>query len=698
MARCIDWKLWSFGMLVVGIGHSAALAGVAIQHSKNVMKVTVTQTEGSPSDNLALASRLVENALSAVGPHADEGVKEVELLLSDGEWELSEPWVISNWKADKLSTPLRVAPLGNGRVELKGSRSGFAWQPTSAAEFRTNGSLRAAGKIFELDVRQLPLANTQISLVRRGFGRSPLAGTIELYQNGHRLPRSSWPESDYSLLNVTPGHGSVDSVNPAVPLPFDPTREPDLWAQGYWGQDFADDLVPIKGTGNGDQLKFSSIMPTYGVRDNARFRLLNVMQTLNKPGEWAAVTNASRIYVMVDQADLPDDIEVSLVPTAIHIVNSSNVTLERIDVSNTTADGIVVENGEQVHFVDGVVKNTGDAGAVVSGSRSGLTSYIIEDTGGAGIVLTGGDRKSLIPGGLFVERSLIQRFAILTKTYAAGISLSGVGNKSSENVLIDGPHQAIQFTGNQHIIDKNVIVNVATEAADVGAIYTGRDWTARGTSITGNVFLKVRGIGKKGATSIYLDDQASGIEVNSNFIIDGVEGIQVGGGRDNVVTDNIMVGIERPLYFDNRGVTWGRKMTFDEMGPLQKLLRAVPINSPGYRKLYPTLAQILSDRPGEPIGNLIERNLTIGKAPLGVPQSVEGYLKLDTNRFVFDDLAGRSLAHCAESEFNFAVSRVASVCLQSKDVRCVQQLHEHEILFKNAIRRGFIDQFTACSQ
>ena len=69
------------------------------------------------------------------------------------------------------------------------------------------------------------------------------------------------------------------------------------------------------------------------------------------------------------------------------------------------------------------------------------------------------------------------------------VSLQGVGNRATCNLIDNAPHQAISFGGNEHLIEFNEIHSVCFESNDAGAIYSGRDWTMRGTVIRNNLLL-----------------------------------------------------------------------------------------------------------------------------------------------------------------------------------------------------------------
>ena len=82
----------------------------------------------------------------------------------------------------------------------------------------------------------------------------------------------------------------------------------------------------------------------------------------------------------------------------------------------------------------------------------------------------------------------MKHFGQRVKTYSPAISLSGVGNIAAHNEIHDGPHTALRFSGNDHIIEFNEFYNVMQESTDMGVIYAGRDHTYWGNKIRHNYF------------------------------------------------------------------------------------------------------------------------------------------------------------------------------------------------------------------
>jgi hypothetical protein len=99
----------------------------------------------------------------------------------------------------------------------------------------------------------------------------------------------------------------------------------------------------------------------------------------------------------------------------------------------------------------------------------------------------------------------------------------------------------------------NNIHDVCLLSDDAGAIYSGRSWVWYGNTVRYNCIYNV-GSGEHRPDGIYLDDALSGQNIYGNLLINiPRNSIHIGGGRDNIVTNNIIVNSgENAIYFDDR--------------------------------------------------------------------------------------------------------------------------------------------------
>ncbi len=276
------------------------------------------------------------------------------------------------------------------------------------------------------------------------------------------------------------------------------------------------------------------------------------------------------------------------------------------------------------------VRNTGGKGVAIAGVESGVIGCDIYRTGEAGVTLSGGDRKALTPAGLYAENNDIYEFGRIYRTYRPAVGVYGVGNRVSHNQIHNGPHAGILLGGNDHLIELNQIYDVCYETGDVGAFYTGRDWTAQGNVIRHNYFHHIQGPGLHGAMAVYLDDAASGFHVFGNVFYKAGRAAFVGGGRNNLIENNIFVDCKPSVHVDDRGLGW-MHATVAEGGTMRKRLAAVPYQQPPWSTRYPKLVSILDNNPAAPVGNRIVRNISVGGTWAAIYPKAKPLVKLEAN-------------------------------------------------------------------
>jgi hypothetical protein len=189
----------------------------------------------------------------------------------------------------------------------------------------------------------------------------------------------------------------------------------------------------------------------------------------------------------------------------------------------------------------------------MNGSNNLAYNNEITRTGKGGIIISGGDTETLTPGNSKADNNYIHDWSEIYQTYQPAVTLEGVGNICSHNEMANSPHEAITYKGNNHIIEYNLIHDVCLLSDDAGAIYSGRSWVWYGNIVRYNCIYNV-GSKNHNPDGIYLDDAVSGHQIYGNLLINiPSNSIHVGGGRDNVITNNIIVNPgNNALRFDDR--------------------------------------------------------------------------------------------------------------------------------------------------
>ena len=86
----------------------------------------------------------------------------------------------------------------------------------------------------------------------------------------------------------------------------------------------------------------------------------------------------------------------------------------------------------------------------------------------------------------------------------------------------------------------------------------------------------------------------------------------IGGGRDNIVENNIIIDGNPALHVDARGLGWAKYYFDGSNNTLFDRLKAVQPEKDPYRSKYPELSFLLEDSPVLPKGNKIVRNIQTG--------------------------------------------------------------------------------------
>lgn len=262
-----------------------------------------------------------------------------------------------------------------------------------------------------------------------------------------------------------------------------------------------------------------------------------------------------------------------------------------------------------------------------------MSSSELYSIGGTAIVIKGGDRSSLTSSNICAVNNKIHNYATIKKTYHPGISLAGVGNCAKNNEIYNAPHFGIFFTGNNHNIEYNDIHHVVKQSNDAGAIYAGRDWSSRGNVIKYNFLHDITGLNNKGAKGVYLDDEFSGVTIYGNIFENVHDAVFIGGGRDNIVDNNLFINSEPSIHIDTRGTGWAK----GQISQLMSKLNKVPYESNLWKEQYPNIGEALTVNTRLPVGNVIKQNAFFDKKWNGIYSEAKQYVILKDNHFFVNE-------------------------------------------------------------
>jgi Right handed beta helix region len=211
----------------------------------------------------------------------------------------------------------------------------------------------------------------------------------------------------------------------------------------------------------------------------------------------------------------------------------------------------------------------------------------------------GGERKTLTPGGHFVENCQIHDFGRIDRTYTPAVHLEGVGNRVTHNLMYDCPSSTMRIEGNDHVIEYNEVHSSVQESDDQGGMELYLNPTHRGVIFRYNHFHNNGKTGREGAVhgqaAIRLDDAISGVLIYGNIFYRSANGnfgaVQINSGRDNIIDNNVFAdckqGISGGWFPGNEA--W--RMLREGWAPADFYRDAL------YLSRYPAIARML-DEPG----------------------------------------------------------------------------------------------------
>lgn len=584
-------------------------------------------TEAAPFKSL-IAARDKIRALKAEGAAPEKGFV---VYLREGDYQMQECLELTAEDSGTEQAPVIYRAYPSETATLVGGASipGSAFKAVTDAAAKSRIIDEAArSKVMVADLHAMGFTDFGEPFWPGAYSyaqswlEEPEAASPELFIDGAVQTLARYPNEGYMTIEEVIDVGAIprnwepDKSDYAEYVP-ESERDPEdtfefvpgdsrykLWTNvpentalmyGYWWYDWADHTVPMRKATAG---KIESGEPSwYGIRANQRFYVMNLMEEIDMPGEYYLDRENGLLYLYPPKDLAGADIKFSLLENdLIHIEGAEHITFKGLIMTAMRSSAVVISTGNNIEIRDCEIEYTADYAVYMESPARQcrvIDSYLHDVDGGMWI--KSGDRPTLTAGECIVRNNKFERFSRITKTYTPAVQLSGVGDIIEHNEMSDAPHCAIQYAGNDHLIRYNEIYEVCKEADDMGPIYSGRSWTARGTKIHYNYIHDIDSDsnGSVGLFLIYFDDRLSEQEVVGNLVVN-CEGQAVfsNGGRDNVCYNNIFVNVEKSYRF-------GAIIPPDPFATnpvnLMNSLEAVPWQNELWTERYPKLAAIFDE-------------------------------------------------------------------------------------------------------
>lgn len=616
-----------------------------------------------PGDDLLAVRDRIRSARASGRITSDEPVT---VSLAPGDYAVPRTLALDGRDSGTEKAPLVWRARKPGTVRFLGGRviprAAFA-PATGVIGERLDPAVR--GKVLVADVAPYLVGEPQ------GWPDHPrgVMPGVWLYHNGKSQTVARWPNRDaadggwFGFSNVLENCGwQLDREKPAVfEFPGDrPLRwrfDEGVWVTGYLIVDWDCDTVRIASYDKATHGARLASATTWGVGKadwpffRRRIFVQNLLEELDQEEEWYLDRKAKRLYWWPSSKEPEGEIALAQALTPyFKVAGAHDIVIENIDFSYSHGDAaIVIDACERCSVRSCGFLCHGGAAATVSGRRNRISRCTMRNLGGTAVTLAGGSPKDLLPANNIIERCRIENISMYKRTASPGIVLEGCGNAVRDNVLLNSPDKAMQYSGNEHLIADNEFGFVTQESGDTGAIYSGHHAEWLGTIIFGNY---IHDLARTPAESdarcgVYFDDCDWGDDVIGNVFRRAGRAILIGGGKLHGVWNNLVSESYCGVHVDARGYFWRAKKNgsfyWDKEGrPFCRYRFAeagIDPDRPPYSVVYPSLREAMEDHPEFPYMNTVMGNVFAAcKEPFAYSEDAQRAIGTSTpgNRVVAD--------------------------------------------------------------
>lgn len=567
---------------------------------------TADGSEAKPFGSLEKARDAVRSLKKSHGGTLPQGG--VRIVIAGGSYRVERTLSLTSEDSGTAEAPV-VYQAGAGPTPiLVGGTRIVGWKPISDTAFRNKLDLSVRERVLETDLKALGVTSWGDATALR---RRP-----ELFVDGRPQTLARWPNEGFVKTGEVLGKETFKVWNTIAGcrdgkfryVEDRPSRwldEPDVRLYGYWFWDWYEEYQKVAAI-DADARTFTLSRPysQYGYRKDQRYYAVNVFREIDSPGEWYLDRRAGKIYWLP-----PEGVDASKAQTVLSVFDQPFVALDGVEhvlligltLQEGQGDGIHIRGGADCLVAHCTLQRLGgDAIVIEGGQHHGVFACTMNTLGCGGTQVAGGDRRTLTPGRHFVENCIVSDISRLKRTYTPAVHLDGCGNRIAHNLFENMPSSALRIEGNDHLIELNVIRHVVQESDDQGGLDMFGNPLYRGVVIRWNRWTDIRGGTVSGAAGVRLDDMISGVTVHGNVFerCGGVAfgGVQIHGGKDNLVDGNLFVDCHAGISFSR----WGAKRWLEST---QRFLSQA--GEPLYLSRYPDLAGL---KEGVDV-NLITRNL-----------------------------------------------------------------------------------------
>lgn len=277
-----------------------------------------------------------------------------------------------------------------------------------------------------------------------------------------------------------------------------------MWLQGYWRVAWQIDGVQVIGfdATNRAVLLSPSSQPGNGIGNKYNrpggshaepFWVMNLLETMDQPGEWCVDFNRRKIYFYAPAPLTNGSVTISdLGSPLIQVAGGSNLVFQALVLEDGLAQGIFITNGMRNLVLGCDLHNMGNFPVDINGGgTNGVVSCNLHDLAAGGVLLRGGTENTnaslRVAAHDYVVNDVITNFARVVRVYAAAVDAgyggaggaggggghtTCVGMRVAHNNISYAPHGAVLIGSWDTIHEYNDISHYQQVSDDLGAFYS----------------------------------------------------------------------------------------------------------------------------------------------------------------------------------------------------------------------------------
>ncbi len=542
----------------------------------------------------------------------------------------------------------------------------------------------AEGSLYKLNLKKFGVKDIG-KIIKRGWGTwtpQPLEG--EAFYNLNPMTNARYPNDD-SLLKIgevlDPGtisdFAGNDSYTPkdkskrggTFKYDFDRASRwvnaPDAFLRGNFSVGWAYDQIKIKKIDTSAKTITLADPHAYGVRSNTPpkgsrlyvdiadlkvrgYQAFNMLEELDQVGEYYIDRENLIFYTILKSAPKDSDAYYFslLDKPLLSLEKACNVKVRNIEFAVTRESPVKGSFCQEIEFdkcwfrdcgkpfiLDGVSYKKPDEKDYQSNlsknNKIANCKFFNNATGGAHI--GGGNKRTLEPSNILIYNCEFSRNSIRLTVGGGALQIKGVGVRLSNSHISNQRQATLVFTGNNHIIEKNVFERCCQYASDYGVVYTYSNLAQLGNIVRYNFFTDNHS--ELGSTAgVYVDESNAGVLVKHNIFCNtgsrsggsSFGAIYIHGGCETRAEENVFINCQSAFGSQ----TWTNEKYAKKLdGEAKWRAKNIDVDSGPYPESYPKLAQILD--PQRPRINYAYNNKIFNSS-----MAMNGFLELRGNSYI----------------------------------------------------------------